>query len=146
MPISAFDSWSGLLLPTVAIGVGLAAHISQTTRAAVIEVLHSDFIRTARAKGASDLRVLFRHALPVASRPLITVSALQFGHLLAGAVITETVFDWPGMGKLAYDALMQRDYPTIQGTVLVITLIYVGLNVLTDLLMERPGSTPGFFS
>ncbi|MBI3558453.1 MAG: ABC transporter permease [Deltaproteobacteria bacterium] len=138
LPISAFGSWGGLILPTIAIGVGLAAHISQTTRAAVIEVLHSDFIRTARAKGNSEARVLFRHALPVASRPLLTVSALQFGHLLAGAVIAETVFDWPGLGKLAYDALMQRDYPTIQGTVLVVTLIYVGLNILTDLLLERP--------
>ncbi len=145
LPISAFSSWSGLLLPTVAVGVGGAAHISQTTRAAVMEVLQSDFIRTARAKGASDARVLFRHALPVASRPLITVSALQFGHLLAGAVITETVFDWPGLGKLTYDALMQRDYPTIQGSVLVVTIIYVVLNLLTDLALDRSDEATGVF-
>lgn len=137
LPISGFHHLQGIVLPTIAIGAGLAAHVCQTTRAAVAETLGAEFIRTALAKGASERRALFFHVLPVAIRPVAAVSALQFGNLLAGAIVAETVFDWPGLGRLAHEALIQRDYPTVQGTVLVITLIYVGINTLTDLVLDR---------
>lgn len=137
LPISSFYNWSAIILPALAIGLGLAGYLAQTTRAAVAHTLKSDFIRTAAAKGASPSRILFCHALPASAVPIITVSALQFGHLLAGAVITETVFDWPGIGRLLYDAIMQRDYPTVQGVVLVISTTYVIINSLTDILNSR---------
>jgi peptide/nickel transport system permease protein len=137
LPVSGFDHWTGIVLPAVAVAVPLSAVIAHTTRAAVSEALHSDFIRTARAKGASDRRVLFRHALPASATPVVTVSALHLGHLLAGAVITETIFDWPGLGLLMYNAIMERDYPTVQGAALVIATMYVALNSATDLLVTR---------
>jgi peptide/nickel transport system permease protein len=137
LPVSGFEEWNGLVLPTLAVGLGLTAVVAQTTRAAVAEILGAEYIRTARAKGATELRVLFRHALPAASAPILTVSFLQLGHLLAGAVVTETVFDWPGIGKLAYDAILTRDYPVVQSTVLCVALSYVFLNLATDSLNAR---------
>lgn len=136
-PISSFDDWAGLILPSLAIGLGLAGYVAQTSRAAIASVLNADFIRTAHAKGLGEFRALFKHALPAAAIPIITVGTLQFGHILAGAVITETIFDWPGMGRLLYDAITQRDYPTVQGIVLAISLFYVVINSLTDLVSER---------
>jgi peptide/nickel transport system permease protein len=137
LPVSGFDHWTGLVLPAAAVAVPMSAVIAQTTRAAIADVLRSDFIRTARAKGASDRRVLFRHALPAAAVPVVTISALHFGHLLAGAVITETIFDWPGLGLLMYNAIMERDYPTVQGAALVVATMYVALNTATDLVVAR---------
>lgn len=137
LPIASFENWQSLILPSAALAIGLGCALFQTTRASVIEILNSEFIRTAHAKGLSPTRVLFSHALPVASVPILTVSILQFAHLLAGAVITETIFDWPGVGKLLYEAILQRDYPTVQGIVLSITLLYVVLNTLTDILNSR---------
>lgn len=137
LPVSSFREASGIVLPALSMGLALSGQLIQTARASVLEILRSDFIRTARAKGAPEARVLYRHALPVAAVPVITVSLLQFGHLLAGAVIVETIFDWPGMGRLLYEALLTRDYPTVQGVVLITTLIYVAINTLTDLLTAR---------
>lgn len=137
LPVSSFRDLSGLVLPALTMGLGLSASVFQTTRASVLECLGADFIRTAHAKGAGSLRVLFRHALPVAGIPILTVSALQFTHLLAGAVLTETIFDWPGIGKLMFDAILMRDYPLVQGSVLLIALIYVAMSMLTDVVNDR---------
>lgn len=128
------------ILPLLATTLGLSAHLLQTSRAAVAEVLHTDFIRTAHAKGLSHARVLFRHALPAAAAPIITVSALQLGHLLAGAIVTEMLFDWPGLGKLLYDAIIRRDYPTVQGATFLVALSYIVINSLADLATKREGT------
>ncbi|MEW6057418.1 MAG: ABC transporter permease [Bdellovibrionota bacterium] len=134
LPVSSFDHWSGLVLPTLTLGLSLAGYLFQTTRVAVNECLSSDYIRTAYAKGLKPSRVLFRHALPNAIVPVFTVTMLQFGHLLAGTVVIETLFNWPGMGKLLHDAVLQRDYPVVQGTVLITAMIYVAINSVTDFL------------
>lgn len=134
LPITRSGELGHYVLPVLASGIGLSAYFMQTTRAAISECLQQDYVRTAIGKGASTMRVLFVHALPNAAIPLITVSALQFGYLLSGSVIIETIFEWPGLGKLTKDAIQSRDYPIVQGAVLVIALIYVTLNTITDLL------------
>jgi len=103
------------------------------TRSAVVEVLAQDYIRTARATGASEARTLGRHALANALTPLISVIGLQAGSLLAGSVITETIFAWPGIGRLTVDAIRSRDYPLVQGCVLAIAVSYIAINLVTDL-------------
>ena len=134
LPITRADSLAHYVLPVLSSGIGLSAYFMQTTRAAVSECLQQDYVRTAVGKGASTARVLFVHALPNAAIPLITVSALQFGYLLSGSVIIETIFEWPGLGKLTKDAIQSRDYPVVQGAILVIALTYVAINTATDLL------------
>ena len=104
------------------------------TRAAMLGVLGSDYVRTARAKGVSPLRLILRHALPNAAIPIITLGALEFGQLLSGAVLTEQVFSIPGFGKLVVDAVFNRDYPVVQGVVLVTACLYILLNLLADVL------------
>jgi ABC-type dipeptide/oligopeptide/nickel transport system permease component len=113
------------------------AILSQVTRAAMLETLNEDFVTTARAKGASNLRIYFRHALANATIPIISVVALQFGAVLTGTVIVETIFDWPGLGTLLFQAIQNRDYPTVQATVLVIALTYAAVNLAADLLYAR---------
>lgn len=137
LPISSFQSWSGIILPAAAQALVAGSHLGQATRAAVLEALSGDYIRTAEAKGAGPWRVLFQHALPVAATPILTLSTLQLGHLLAGSVLVETIFDWPGIGKLLYDSILARDYPTVQGVVLVIAITYVLLNATVDLILRR---------
>jgi peptide/nickel transport system permease protein len=132
LPVSTFRTWQGLILPTATLGLGMSAYLLQTTRAAVLECLSAEYIRTAYAKGAHSWQVLFRHALPNAFGPVFTVILLQLGHLLAGAVITETIFDWPGVGNLLVTAVMQRDYPVVQGVVLVVSVIYALVNSLNE--------------
>jgi peptide/nickel transport system permease protein len=107
------------------------------TRASLLEVLHEDFVRTARAKGLPERTVILRHALRAALLPVVTVVGLQLGFLLAGAVITETVFGWEGVGRLLVESIEKRDYPVTQACVLVIALIYVVVNLLTDLAYGR---------
>jgi ABC-type dipeptide/oligopeptide/nickel transport system permease component len=111
-----------------------AALIARITRSSVLDVLGQDFVRTAHAKGASPRRVLWVHVLRNGAIPILTVSALQFGYLLGGAVLTETVFVWPGLGRLLTDAILQRDFPVIQGGILVVALSMILLNLVTDLL------------
>jgi peptide/nickel transport system permease protein len=101
-------------------------------RGSMIEELSSDYVRTARAKGITETSVLFRHAFPNALIPVITIIGLQFGSLLAGTIITESIFSWPGIGRLAVQAISARDYPLLQGCILVIALSYVAVNLLTD--------------
>jgi peptide/nickel transport system permease protein len=123
-----------LLLPSLAIGVGLAAVIMRYTRNSMLEVLQADYIRTARAKGLARRVVIVRHALKNAIMPVITVAGFNAGYLLGGAIVIEEVFALPGMGRLALYAIYQRDYPVIQGIVLVIAALFVLVNILTDLL------------
>jgi peptide/nickel transport system permease protein len=106
-------------------------------RSSLLEIMHEDFIRTARAKGLSPYRVWVRHGLRNASLPVLTVLGMQLGALLGGAVITETVFNWPGVGSLLVESIQRRDYPVVQGSVLLISLLYVVINLGTDLLYAR---------
>ncbi|MDE3061937.1 MAG: ABC transporter permease [Acidobacteriota bacterium] len=124
--------WRYLVLPAVAMGSSLAAILTRMVRTAMLEELGQDYIRTARAKGLTEAAVVCRHALPNALVPIITVVGLQFGALLAGAVVTETIFSWPGLGRLVVSAIANRDYALVQGCLLTIGLTYVLVNLLTD--------------
>ncbi|MBI2963998.1 MAG: ABC transporter permease [Deltaproteobacteria bacterium] len=137
LPVSGADSAAGLLLPAATLGLGMSAILTRLTRTAVLDSLGADFIRTARAKGLSEARVFFRHALRGALLPVTTVFGLQLGSLLGGAIITETIFAWPGIGRLTLQAIEGRDYPLVQGCVLVIACGYVAANLLTDLAYQR---------
>jgi peptide/nickel transport system permease protein len=132
-PVSGRDGWSSLILPALTLGTGLAAILARLVRASVLEVLGEDYVRTARAKGLGPVAVLWRHALRNAWLPILTLIGLQLGALLSGAVITETVFAWPGLGSLLVEAIQQRDYPVVQGAVLLVSLTYVLVNGATDL-------------
>lgn len=134
LPVSGRESPAALILPALTLGMSLAAVLSRMVRSSVLEVLGEDFIRSAYARGLSTRQVLTRHALPNALLPVITVLGLQLGTLLAGAVITEVVFGWPGLGSLTIEAIQSRDYPLVQACVLLISLSYVLVNMLTDLL------------
>lgn len=133
-PVSGRDGLSSLVLPAITLGTALAAILSRMVRSTLLEVLNEDYIRTARAKGLSERTVIVKHGLRNALLPTITLLGLQLGTLLGGAVITETVFSWPGVGKLTIDAILRRDYPVVQACVLLISLSYVGVNILTDLV------------
>ena len=127
------EGWKYLVLPSVAMGVSLAAILTRMVRTAMLEELNRDYIRTARAKGLSENAVVYGHALPNALVPIVTVVGLQFGALLAGAIVTETIFSWPGLGRLVVTAISGRDYALVQGSLLAIGLTYVLVNLLTDL-------------
>jgi peptide/nickel transport system permease protein len=122
-----------LALPSLALGIVYAALIARITRAAMLEVLGQDYMRTARAKGLGLLRMVFRHALKNAAVPIVTVIGIGFGMLISGVVVTETVFNIPGVGRLTVDAILRRDYPVIQGVVLVFSAVYVLINLAVDL-------------
>jgi peptide/nickel transport system permease protein len=126
--------WRYLILPSVAMGASLAAILTRMVRTAMLEELGQDYIRTARAKGLSETAVVCRHALPNALVPIVTVVGLQFGALLAGAIVTETIFSWPGLGRLTVSAISNRDYALVQGCLLSIGLTYVLVNLLTDVV------------
>jgi peptide/nickel transport system permease protein len=123
-----------LVLPAVTLGAALAAATMRMTRAAMLEVLRADYVRTARAKGLSRRRVIWGHALRNARIPIVTLLGIQLGQLLGGVVITETVFSWPGIGKLTVDAIFARDYPVVQGAVLLTAALFVLINLVTDLI------------
>jgi len=122
-----------LVLPTFTLSLVYLAHYSRLARASMLEVLGSDFIRTARAKGLADGVVLYKHALRNAILPVVTVLGLQFGNVLAGAILVETVFNWPGLGRLAFESVLRRDYPTILGVLLLSAVVVLVMNLLTDL-------------
>ncbi|MBI3090887.1 MAG: ABC transporter permease [Candidatus Tectomicrobia bacterium] len=134
LPVSGFGGAAHVVLPALTLGSALAAILTRMTRASVLDVLGSDYLRTARAKGLRELLVLFKHALANALIPLVTVLGLQFGALLSGAIITETIFAWPGIGRLVIQAIQGRDFPLVQGCVLVIALGYVLVNLVVDVL------------
>jgi peptide/nickel transport system permease protein len=132
-PVSGRGTVSHVILPAVCLGLSLSAILMRMTRSSMLEVNKEDYIRTAISKGVSRTKVLFKHALRNALIPIITIVGLQFGALLTGTVITETIFDWPGIGSLFYEAIQQRNYPVVQGCVLFISFTYVTVNLLTDL-------------
>ena len=136
-PVSGREGIASLVLPALTLGTALAAILSRMIRSALLEVLNEDFMRTARGKGLAERTVILRHGLRNALLPVITLVGLQLGALLSGAVITETVFSWPGIGSLVVEAIHRRDYPVVQATVLCISVSYVALNVLTDLAYAR---------
>lgn len=128
------DSLRHLTLPALTLGLSFSALLAKMTRATMLEVLSQDYMRTARAKGLAQRQVIYKHGLRNAGIPLLTILGLQFSGLLGGAVLTETVFAWPGLGRLAVDAIWARDFPVVQGTVLTVAVIFVVLNVIVDLL------------
>lgn len=134
LPTSGSGGFSHLVLPAVTLAAGSSAIIARQMRADLMEVMHVDYIRTARAKGLAEQLVVGRHAVRNALIPTVTVVGLQFGHLLAGAVITETVFAWPGVGRLLVDAIKYRDFPVVQATILVLAAMFVVVNLAVDLL------------
>jgi peptide/nickel transport system permease protein len=134
LPVSGSGSWRNIVLPAITMGASLAAILTRMVRTSMLEELGQDYIRTARAKGLSERAVVYRHALRNALIPVVTVLGLQFGALLAGAIVTETIFAWPGIGRLTLSAISNRDYALVQGCLLCIGLTYVAVNFFTDLL------------
>ena len=133
-PVSGRGSLLHLVLPALTLGAALAAILTRMVRTAMMEELSSDYVRTARAKGLPESAVLFRHAFRNALIPIVTILGLQFGTLLAGTIVTESIFAWPGVGRLAVQAIQARDYPLLQGCILFIALSYIVVNLLTDVV------------
>ncbi|MBI3423193.1 MAG: ABC transporter permease [Acidobacteria bacterium] len=133
LPVSGRGGLEYLILPAVTMGAALSAILTRMVRSSVIEELGEDYVRTARAKGLSENWVIYKHVLKNGLIPVVTVLGLQFGVLLAGAIITETIFSWPGLGRLTVDAINARDYPLVQGCILMIAVTYIAANLLTDL-------------
>ena len=136
-PVSGREGVLSVVLPAITLGTGLAAVLSRMVRSSLLEVLGEDYVRTARAKGLAARQVLVRHALRNAWLPVLTLLGMQLGALLGGAVVTEMVFNWPGVGALLVESIQRRDYPVVQGCVLVISLSYVVINLFTDLLYVK---------
>jgi peptide/nickel transport system permease protein len=134
LPVSGRDGFASLLLPAITLGTALAAILSRMIRATLLEALGEDYVLTARAKGLPWYRVVFGHALRNALLPVVTLLGLQLGALLGGTVITEIVFSWPGIGQLTIESIHRRDYPVVQACILLISLSYVLVNTLTDLV------------
>ena len=137
LPVSGMENATSIILPALTLGFGLAAILTRMTRASMLEVLNEDYIRTAYAKGLPEHTVILRHALRAALMPIITVLGLQLGSLLAGAVITETIFSWDGIGRLLVESIEKRDYLVTQACVLVVALVYVIVNLFTDLIYTK---------
>lgn len=133
-PISGYDGFTSLILPAITLGLGSAGNIARMTRSSMLEVIKQDYMRTAQAKGLALHSMIFQHAFQNALIPVITLIGLQFGYLLAGAVVTETVFALPGIGSFAIDAIAKRDLPTIQGLVLFIAVLFILTNLVVDMI------------
>lgn len=133
-PSSGYGTLRHLIMPALTIGTSTAAIVTRMTRSSMLEVVRQDYIRTARAKGLSERVVINRHALKNALIPIVTVIGLQFGYLLGGAVLTESIFSWPGVGRLMVDAIRQKDYPMVQGGVLLLALAFSVVNLGVDIL------------
>jgi len=132
-PVSGRGGLSHLFLPSFTLGMGMAAIMTRILRSSLLRVIHEDYVRTARAKGLSEKRVWLKHVLRNALLSVITIMSLQFGGLLAGSIITETIFSWPGIGRLTVQAIQTRDYPLVQGCVLIIAISYLLVNFFTDI-------------
>ena len=133
LPISGTGTLAHLIMPTIAVGTFTAASIARLTRSSILEQLSQDYTRTARSKGVGERRVLWRHILRNAAIPVVTIIGLQLGQLLSGALITETIFAWPGIGRLVFNAVLQGDYPVVQATVIAFAVIFGLVNLLVDL-------------
>lgn len=136
-PVSGRSGFDSLILPAITLGTALSAILARMVRSSLLEVLSEDYIRTAKAKGLGPYTVIVKHGLRNALLPVITLLGLQLGALLGGAVITETVFSWPGLGKLTIDSIMSRDYPVTQTCILLISVFYVLVNIMTDVVYAR---------
>ena len=134
LPVSGRGTWAHLVLPSISLGAALAAILARMTRATMLEELREQYVQAARARGVSRLRTVLRHAFRNSLIPVVTLLGLQFGAVLTGAVITETIFAWPGIGRLLIQSIGFRDYPLVQGCILLIALTYVGVNLLTDVV------------
>jgi peptide/nickel transport system permease protein len=134
LPVSGRDGFLNLILPAVSVGGAFAAFTTRMVRGSMLEEIHQDYIRTARAKGLSERIVLFHHALRNGLIPVLTVVGLQMGAMMAGAIIIETIFSWPGLGRLTIQAINARDYPLAQGCILAISITYIFINLITDIL------------
>ncbi|MCG3114635.1 MAG: ABC transporter permease [Candidatus Manganitrophus sp. SA1] len=134
LPVSGRHGIASLVLPALTLGLGMSAILVRMTRSSLLEIFPKEFVLTARAKGLPERRVILRHALRNALIPLLTVVGLQIGALLTGSIITETIFSWPGLGRLTIQAIQSRDYPLVQGCILAIALTYLLVNLLIDLL------------
>ena len=137
LPVSGSAGLAYLVLPAITMGLALAAILTRMVRTAMLEELNQDYVRTARAKGLTERIILYKHALRNGLIPVLTVVGLQFGALLTGAMVTETIFSWPGIGRLTLQAINSRDYPLVQGCFLTISITYVLVNLLTDLLYSQ---------
>jgi ABC-type dipeptide/oligopeptide/nickel transport system permease component len=137
LPASGSGTWQHLVMPTLTIVLGSVGYIARMTRSSMLEVLGQDYVRTAKAKGLPNSNVVYRHAFRNALLPLVTVMGLEFGALLGGAVLTETIFAWPGIGRLTVDAILSRDIYMIQGVVIFVATVYMLVNLLVDLLYAR---------
>ena len=133
-PTGGLDSWKSYILPSITLGSGVAAVIARFARSSLMDVLNEDYIRTGRSKGLAENKVVWGHALRNALIPVITMTGLQFGFLLGGSVVIETVFSWPGLGKLLIDSVAYRDYPIIQAEMLLFALEFILINLIVDLL------------
>jgi len=136
-PVSGTERVTSIVLPALTLGASLAAILSRMIRASLLEVLSEEYIVSARARGLGAIAVVSYHAMPNAALPILTILGLQLGALLGGAVITEMIFAWPGVGQLTIEAIQRRDYPLVQACVLVISFAYVAVNTLTDLIYAR---------
>jgi peptide/nickel transport system permease protein len=136
LPVSGRGGIDHLILPALTLGLGMAAILTRILRSSLLQATREDFVQTARAKGLSERRVWLKHTLRNAMLSVITIMGLQFGGLLAGSLITETIFSWPGLGRLTIQAIHTRDYPLVQGCVLVIAASYVLVNFCTDLFYK----------
>jgi glutathione transport system permease protein len=134
LPSVGAESWHSYILPSLTLGAAVAAVIARFSRASFIDILHEDYMRTARAKGLNELQVVLKHGLRNAFIPVVTMMGLQFGFLLGGSLVVEKVFNWPGMGRLLVDAVEMRDYPVIQAIVLLLSVQFVLINLIVDLL------------
>jgi len=134
LPLSGKDTWLHYILPAITLSTASIAVISRIMHANLIEVLHEDYVRTARAKGQRESLVIWRHAVRNALIPVVTVAGLQLGYLLGGAVVTETVFAWPGLGRLLVQSILARDFPVVQAAVLLLAITFVAINLVTDLI------------
>ena len=134
LPAVGADTWRHYVLPSITLGAGVAAVIARFARGALVEVLRDDYVRTARAKGLSEPVVVFKHALRNALIPVVTMTGLQFGFLLGGSIVVETVFNWPGLGRLLVEAVDARDYPVLQALVLLFSVEFLLINLVVDVL------------
>ncbi|MCH7732154.1 MAG: ABC transporter permease [Candidatus Marinimicrobia bacterium] len=134
LPPTGYGGIEYLILPAITLGTRSAAFLARMTRATMLDVLQQDYIRTARAKGLPEWKVILKHAFPNTLIPVITIIGVDFGSYLSGAVLTESIFGWPGIGRFALDAILKRDFPVIQGTVLFTALMFISANLIVDLL------------
>ena len=134
LPMTGFDTWQAVILPAVTLSAASTAVICRIMRSSLVEVLDNQYVRTARAKGLREHLVIWRHGVRNALIPVVTVAGLQLGYLLGSAVVTETVFAWPGLGRLLVQSILARDFPVVQASVLVVAVTFILVNIATDLL------------